>query len=120
TPLALQKSCHPRRICHILHGSAQRSFGNFINHTGGESLASVEFFSGKKHLQRPRLADQSRQALRATPASDQAESSTALSDKRIGSGDTRAASERQIQPSAHAVARNRSAGAGRELLDGAH
>ena len=91
-----------------------------VDQTASQSFASVEFFSRKEHLQRPGLADKPRQALRASPAGDEAESCAAMTKNRMRAGNAAMAGERQIKSAAHAVAMNGGDGRSREVGDSVH
>ena len=76
-----------------------------------------DFFGRYQHFEGTPFADQSRQALRASPASDQAQGRAAMSEDRMWRGDAISASQREIEPASHAVAGNGGTnGAGKQSI----
>jgi len=82
-----------------------------------ERIFRVDLFRRTEHLQRAPFADEPREALRSAPAGDQSERRTTMSEDGVGRGNPDIASQRQVQPAAHAVAGNGSDGQGGEVVD---
>ena len=80
----------------------------------------MKLLGGKKHLQGSRLANQTRQTLRAAPPGDESECRPAMSEDGTRPGDAMRASQSKIEAATHAVAVNYRYGWNREVLDSAH
>ena len=86
----------------------QRVVGDGVHQADLQGLRSVYLLRRQEHLQRPAFADQARQTLRAAPSGDQAQGRAAVSEEGVRTGDAPLAGEREIKPSAHTVAVDRS------------
>jgi hypothetical protein len=71
-------------------------------------------------LERTSFADEAWESLCSSPAGDEAESRSSMSEDGVPSGDAATACERQIETSAHAVSVNGGDGGSREIGDGIH
>jgi len=94
--------------------------GDCVNEPKPQGVAGVELLGGEKHLQCSRLTNEPRKALGASPAGDETQSGTAMSKDSLRASDSLTACERQVKPSAHAVAMNGGEGRGRKVGNRIH
>src|SRR3954466_15532303 len=95
-----------RAIERRARGGGYGIVGKLVDESDAQRVRRVELFGGEEHLQRAALADEPGQALRASPAGHQSERGAAMSEDRVGRGDTAGAGERQVEAAAHAVSRD--------------
>ena len=67
-------------------------------------LVGIDRAAGQDQLERARLADQARQALRAAIAGNEAELDLRQAEPRGGGGEAEGAGERQLEPAAEGIA----------------
>jgi len=107
-----------------LIGDVERSgdgiLGEGVGQANLKSTRGGNFFGGEEHLQCASFADEAWQALRASPSSDEAESSATMSEERVRAGDAAITGEREIESAPHAVAVDGGNGRSGEAGDGAH
>ena len=75
-----------------------------VHEPDAERFVGVHRAAGQDHLQRARLADRARQALRAAVAGDQPELDLGQSHLRVARGEAERAGERQLEAAAESVA----------------
>ncbi len=94
--------------------------GKRVDEPDAQCFFRTNLFSGYEHLQRAALADQSRQALSSSPARDESQGGTAMSENGVGGSNAMMTSERQVKPATHAVSGNRDVHRSRELFQVPH
>lgn len=104
----------------LFEGVRQGIAGDRVHKSKAQSVRSMNFLGRDEHRKSTRLSNQARQALRATPAGDQAQGGAAMSKHRGRGRDATMTSEREIEAPTHAVAGNGSEDWRWELRDRVH
>jgi hypothetical protein len=99
---------------------SQWIFRDRVRQSVTKGLLGMQFLRRQEHLQRTRLADQTRQTLGAAPTGDQSERGPTMPEDGVRPGDATIARQRQVQSSAHAVTVYRGNGRSRETGHGIH
>lgn len=103
-----------------MYGFGDGIVGDCIDQADGECSLCRYFLGGDEQLKRSSLPDQAWQALRSSPASDEAERSAAMAKHRVGRGNSAMTGERQVESSAHAMAFDGSDDRSGKRRDGIH
>jgi hypothetical protein len=103
-----------------LNGLLYRVVSQRVYQADLERFGGRDFFHGKEHLQCPAFSDQAREPLRATPAGDESERRSAMTEDGIWRGDATMTSKCKIQSSTHAVAADDSDHWSRKVLNRIH
>lgn len=98
----------------------KRILGKGVYQAVVQCVAGVDFFGGEKHLEGACFADEARQALCATPASDESEGGAAVSEEGVWSSDASLTCQRQVKPASHAITVDRGDSWSWEVRDNAH
>src|SRR6185437_8534503 len=95
-----------QRIFYFSNSLPNRVARKPVYQTNPQRFLSRDLLRQKEHLQSASFADQSRQALCAAPAGDQAQRGAAMSENGAGCCDSISAGKGQVHASSHAVATN--------------
>src|SRR5215471_9242318 len=84
-----------------------RILGNRIDQTEAHSVCGIDLFRDDEHRERLWFADKTRKPLRSSPACNKSQSCATMPKYRVRCCNAPTTSERQVQPTAHAVPGNR-------------